>query len=150
MTASLHQVLNLPPCDQIGFVVKDLAAAIALYDPLFGPFTIMNPGPMTFNYRGREEESEIKLAFGKSGEVEIELIEWVSGCTPHKEFLDAGREGMQHLRFIVENLEEKVAEAEQLDYRSIWSKRFGEGQAVAYLERQDDPLIIEFFENHPG
>ena len=149
MTENIRQALKLPPCDQVGFVVKDMAAAIALYDPLFGPFTTMDPGLMTYNYRGREEKSEIKLAFGNSGDIEIELIQWVSGGTPHKEFLDAGREGMQHLRFIVESLEEKVAEAEQLGYQNIWTKRFGEGLAVAYMERPGDPLMIEFFENHP-
>lgn len=148
MTENIRQALNLPPCDQVGFVVKDMAAALALYEPLFGPFTMMDPGPMSFNYRGREEVSEIKLALGKSGEVEIELIQWVSGCTPHKEFLDAGREGMQHLRFLVESVDEKVAQAEQLGYENIWSKRFADGLAVAYMERSDDPLIIEFFENH--
>ena len=90
----------------------------------------------------------MKLAFGKSGDVEIELIQWVRGGCPHKEFIDAGREGMHHLRFRIDNLEEKVAEAEAFGYASIWSTRYGEGLAVAYLERENDPVLIEFFENH--
>lgn len=147
MSENLRKKLNLPPMDQVGFVVKDLEAAIEMYDPMFGPFTRMDPGEMPFDYRGSEEPNEIRLAFGKSGDIEIELIEWVSGKTPHKEFLDAGHEGMQHLRFIVDDLESKVAEAEAIGYQSIWQKRFGEGLAAAYLERQGDPLIIEFFEN---
>ncbi|MCP4842950.1 MAG: hypothetical protein GY887_14575, partial [Halieaceae bacterium] len=85
-----------------------------------------------------------------SGDVEIELIEWVSGGCPHKEFLDAGREGMHHLRFIVENLETTAAQAEAFGYQTIWSKRYGDGLAVAYLERDNDPLVLEFFENHRG
>ncbi|MEH6593659.1 MAG: VOC family protein [Halioglobus sp.] len=149
MDENICEALALPPCDQVGFVVKDMAAALALYEPLFGPFSTMDPGPMTYDYRGRQEECDMKLAFGKSGDLEIELIQWVSGHSPHREFIDAGREGMQHLRFIVQNLEEKVAEAEALGYESIWSKRYGEGLAVAYLERVGDPLVIEFFENHP-
>jgi len=148
MSSELQQALDLPPCDQVGFVVADIDAAIALYDPLFGPFTTMNPGPMTFDFRGREEQSEIKIAFGKSGDVEIELIEWVSGWTPHREFREAGREGMHHLRFPVDSVSAKVAEAEALGYQSIWAKQFGEGLAVAYLERPGDPLLIELFENH--
>ena len=54
---------------------------------------------------------------------------------------------MHHLRFMVDNVEEKVQEAEAVGYTSIWYKRFGEGLAAAYLEREGDPLIIEFFEN---
>ena len=150
MTETIRQLLDLSPCDQVGFVVRDLNAALSLYEPLFGTFTTMDPGPMTYNYRGRDEECEMRLAFGRSGELEVELIEWVSGGCPHKEFLDAGGEGMQHLRFVVDDLDAKVAEAEALGYEAIWTKRYGEGLAVAYLERVGDPLMIELFENHQG
>jgi catechol 2,3-dioxygenase-like lactoylglutathione lyase family enzyme len=150
MTEDIRQVLDLPPCDQVGFVVRDMEAALALYEPLFGPFSTMDPGPMTYNYRGQQEECDMRLAFGKSGELEIEIIQWVRGGCPHKEFLDAGREGMHHLRFRVDDLDASVAGAEALGYESIWGTRYGEGLAVAYLERGNDPTIIEFFENHHG
>lgn len=150
MNDDVQSKLNLSPCEQVGFVVRDLDAALALYEPMFGPFTLMEPGPMTYDYRGNQEECNMRIALGRSGELEIELIEWISGGCPHKEFLDAGREGMQHLRFGADNLEQKVAEAETIGYRSIWSKRYGEGLAVAYLEREGDPLILELFENHHG
>ena len=150
MTAELQQQLDLPDLNQVGFVVKDLEQALALYEPMFGPFTRMDPGPMNYDYRGEQEACEMRLAFGRSGELEVELIEWVSGGCPHKEFLDAGGEGMQHLRFVVDDLDAKVAEAEALGYEAIWTKRYGEGLAVAYLERAGDPLMIEFFENHHG
>ena len=149
MQETIQKQLDLPPIDQVGFVVRDLQQAITRYDPLFGPFTTMEPGPMPWTYRGQEEEiSELKLAFGKSGSLEIELIEWVSGNTPHKEFIDSGREGMHHLRFIVANLEQKVAAAEPFGWHSIWQHRFGPGLAAAYLEHADEALLIEFFENH--
>jgi catechol 2,3-dioxygenase-like lactoylglutathione lyase family enzyme len=150
MAEDIREQLNLPDLNQVGFVVRDLETALALYAPIFGPFSTMDPGPMTYDYRGREEECEMRLAFGSSGDVEIELIEWVAGGCPHKEFLDAGREGMHHLRFIVENLETTAAQAEAFGYHAIWSKRYGDGLAVAYLERDNDPLVLEFFENHRG
>jgi hypothetical protein len=142
--------LQLPDLNQVGFVVRNLEQALQLYEPLFGPFSIMEPGPMTYDYRGMQEECTIRLAFGNSGAVEIELIEWQSGGCPHKEFLDAGREGMHHLRFIVDDLDTDVAAAQSVGYEPIWRKRFGEGLAVAYLERAGDPLVMEFFENHHG
>ncbi len=148
MSEDIRQALELPPCEQVGLVVRDLGAALALYEPLFGPFTLMDPGPMTYTYRGRQEECDIRLAYGRSGELEIELIQWMAGGSPHREFLDAGREGMHHLRFRVGDLDSKVAEAGALGYENIWGTRFGEGLAVAYLERAGDPLIIELFENH--
>ena len=150
MAEDISRQLDLPDLNQVGFVVRDMDAALALYEPLFGPFSTMDPGPMTYDYRGEQEECNMRLAFGKSGDVEIELIEWVSGGCPHKEFLDAGREGMHHLRFIVKDLDAAVAEAQAVGYSNIWGKRYGEGLAVAYLEREGDPLVIEYFENHHG
>lgn len=150
MAQDIREQLDLPDLNQVGFVVRDMEVALALYEPMFGPFSTMDPGPMTYDYRGTEEECNMRLAFGKSGDVEIELIQWLDGGCPHKEFLDAGGEGMHHLRFIVEDLDSKVKEAESIGYRAIWGKRYGEGLAVAYLERADDPLVLEFFENHHG
>jgi len=150
MAEVIRRQLDLPNLDQVGFVVRNLQQALALYEPLFGPFTTLDPGPMTYDYRGAQEECNMRLAFGKSGDVEIELIEWVSGGCPHKEFLDAGREGMHHLRFIVEDRDTSVAAAQALGFTAIWSKRYRKGMAVAYLERPGDPLLLEFFENHDG
>ena len=133
--------------DQVGFVVRDLNAAITQYDALFGPFEIQEYGAFEYQYRGTREPCELRIAFGRSGDIEIELIEWVSGGSPHKEFIDSGREGMHHLRFPVDNLDRMNAAAAETGYEVIWETRFGEGLAVSYLERKGDPLLIEFFEN---
>lgn len=148
MNEELREKLDLPQMDQVGFVVKDLDAAVALYEPMFGPFSIMDVGPMTYNYRGAEEECDMRIAFGRSGDVEIELIQWLRGGCPHKESIEAGREGMHHLRFRIQDLDKKVAEAEALGYRAVWGKRYSEDMAVAYLERDGDPLWLELFENN--
>ena len=141
---------GLGKVNQVGFVVKDLAQAIALYTPLFGEFQTMDVTDMEWDYRGAPATSSLRLAFAQSGDVEIELIEWVSGESPHKEFLDAGREGMHHLRFVVDDLEAGIADVQAVGYRPIWTKRFGEGLAACYLERDGDPLLLELFENHHG
>lgn len=148
VTDQVSKDLQLGTPDQVGFVVRDMDASLALYEPMFGPFNLMDTGVMNYTYRGREEPCHLLLAFGKSGDIEIELIQWVSGGSPHKEFIDSGREGMQHLRYIVDDLDSKVSDLVAAGYESVWGARFGEGLAVAYMERADDPLIIELFENH--
>ena len=148
MNTSIVQQLNLPPMDQVGFVVVDMDEALSAYQPLFGEFKVHRYGEMTWDYRGTQEASELIIAIAHSGTIEIELIQWVSGLSPHKEFIDAGREGMHHLRFPVQNLEKHLEQAANTGYLPIWKKRFNEGLAAAYLERENDPLIIEFFENN--
>ena len=146
MNTPIVEQLQLSPCEQLGFVVRDMDAALALYTPLFGPFTMMEPGNESYNYRGKATDVDLQLAFGKSGELEIELIAVKSGYSPHQEFLDSGGEGMHHLRFRVARLEPEVEQAQAFGYENIWGKRFAEHTAVAYLVRPDDPLIIELLE----
>ncbi len=139
--------LDLGPMDQLGFVFRDMEAAIARYTPVFGPFELQDYPSYDYWYRGNLEPCQLGIAYARSGPLQIEFIQWQSGGSPHKEFIDAGREGMHHVRFRVPALEPKVAEAEVQGYRAIWHTRFGEGLAVAYLEREGDPLLIELFEN---
>ena len=96
--------LGLPPDDQICLVVRDLQAAVALYEPLFGPFTVLDNGPFESVYRGERVMVELLCAFGRTGALEIELIEWRSGPTPHRDFIQGGREGVQHIRYVIEDL----------------------------------------------
>lgn len=150
MNHPIATALQLRPVDQVGFVYRDLDKAIATFEPIFGPFDVQAFGEFDYEFRGEPERAEVVCAFAYSGELQIELIGWVSGRTPHKEFLDAGREGMHHIRFPVDNLDEKVEAAARYGYKPIWTTRFGDGLAVAYLEKEGEPLLLEFFENLHG
>ena len=98
----IQQTLGLPPCCQVGFVYPSLEEATRLYEPLFGRFEIIDYGEIEGALsRGRPSPYQLRMGIAYSGELELELIEWVSGETPHKEFLDAGRSGMHHRSFHV-------------------------------------------------
>ena len=132
MTENIRKQLDLPDLNQVGFVVRDMEAALALYEPLFGPFSAMDPGPMTYDYRGEEEECEMRLAFGKSGDVEIELIQWVAGGCPHKEFLDAGRSGVHHVGLMPENFAETCNRYQALGFEAAFECSIAGTQLVYY------------------
>lgn len=144
------KTIGLPPLEQVGYVFRDLAAAVKLYDPLFGPFTYMDAVVEGALYRGKPADVSMKVACGKSGEVEIELIQIVWGASPHQEFIDLGREGMHHLRFRADDCDRWVERMAPLGYEPIWYKAWPElgNCKCAYLERPGDPLIVEFFERN--
>ncbi|MBW2424354.1 MAG: VOC family protein [Deltaproteobacteria bacterium] len=143
----IQKALELPPCCQVGFVYPQLEQAIALYEPLFGRFEIVDYGEIEgAEFRGRPSPYALRMGIGYSGDLELELIEWVSGETPHKEFLDAGRSGMHHLSFHVPDLDDVVERARPLGYEPIWYHRMSDEIAYVYLERADDPLLIELTE----
>ncbi len=139
--------LDLPQPDQIGFVVRDLDEAIALYDPVFGPFHKTDFGVQQAQYRGGPRSSyDLKFAFGQIGDIEIELIQWVSGDTPHRDFIESGREGMHHLRFRIDNADRWIDSLKRLGYEPIWHDRMSPQIAYAYCERPGDSLILELLE----
>ena len=146
MSEQLQQQLGLPPADQLGFVVKNLEQSMEKYGPLFGPFSTMDGSVEAADFRGNSKDVKLKLAFGKSGDLEIELIEWLEGESPHSEFIQAGNEGMHHIRFRVEDCDDCVRKAESIGFKRFWYKRLGEDIRFAYMERDNDPLIIEFLQ----
>jgi catechol 2,3-dioxygenase-like lactoylglutathione lyase family enzyme len=142
--------LDLPAIDQIGFVVPDIEQAMADYAALFGPWQRMDAEVNQADFRGETRDCEIKMAFGKTGELEIELIEVVSGVSPHTEFLDSGRSGMHHIRYPVDDLEKAIEKAAAIGWYPIWSKNFEQGISFSYLEKPGDPLLIEFIHYSAG
>lgn len=149
MTTSALRQLGLPSIVQLGHVVRDLHAAMARYEPLYGPFTVMDGSIQAATYRGRLADAKLALAFGYSGALEIELIEWQGGESPHREFIERGCEGIHHVQFRVDDLEDWIEKAKPLGFEAIWYKRFRADTAFAYLERAGDPTLIEFLQAPP-
>jgi len=142
--------LGLPPLDQVGYVVKDLDRALETFAPLFGPFTFLDTALSGCLFRGRRADVTLRLAFGRSGPVEIELIEVVSGESPHSEFLTQHGEGVQHIRFIVPNLDAQRDALLARGFAVVWSHEMPELQARwAYLEGPAlrGGMLLELYEN---
>lgn len=150
MSASELRTLGLPPIAQLGHVVRDLQAAMALYEPLYGPFWTMDGSVQAATYRGRIADARLAIAFGRSGDLEIELIEWQGGESPHREFIERGREGLHHVQFRVEDTDGWIEKVKPLGFELIWYKRFSADTTFAYLERKGDPTLIEFLQMPPG
>jgi methylmalonyl-CoA/ethylmalonyl-CoA epimerase len=144
--SNFYKSLGLPPIDQIGFVVRDLDAWIARYDALFGPFSRIDGSVAGAQYRGRSEDVKLAIGFGRSGDLEIEFIEWREGQSPHREFIDKGREGMHHVRFRVEDCDGWIEKMRTVGFEPIWYKQWDADTVFTYMERPGDPTLIEFLQ----
>jgi len=144
--ASDLETLGLPPIDQVGFVVRSLDEAERRYGALFGPFTSLDGSVRDADYRGRRCDVELGILFGHSGDLEIEFIEWRGGESPHREFIEAGREGLHHLRHRVDDTDAWIEKLAGIGYAPIWYKKLTEEIVFAYLERENDPLIVELLQ----
>ena len=144
------QGLGLPPVDQVGFVVRSIDEAKQRYGAIFGPWTEMDGSVKDADYRGKRADAKLALLFGRSGDLEIEFIEWQGGESPHREFIEAGREGMHHLRYRVDDTDGWIEKLAGVGYRPIWYKQFSADTVFAYLEREGDPLLLELLQMPAG
>lgn len=112
--------------DHIGIAVKNLEAALKFYKEVLG-----------LEATGTEvvEEQKVKVAFLPTGDSEVELLESTSPDGPIARFIEKNGEGIQHIAFRVDNIEEKLAELKNKGVRLIDEKpRYGAGGAkIAFL-----------------
>ena len=86
--------------EHIGIAVKDLELAKQTFTQLLG----------TEAYKEETVESEgVSTAFFKVGEVKIELLQAINTDSPIAKFIDKKGEGIHHIAFEVDSVEEKTA-----------------------------------------
>ena len=122
-------VVQLGPISHVGIVVEDCEKAAAWWQRVFGvgPFstdTYVLDESTHFRFKGEPATARMKASIAYSGKVFVELVEVLEGESPHTEFLRAHGEGLQHLAFSVENIEEVVAKLAPEGLRPILEYRF--------------------------
>lgn len=103
---------------QIGIVVPDRDRTIQTLTNLFGigPFRLIewpDRPESKYYYRGSEQEIQLKQAFARIGDVEIELIEPVRGRNGYQDFLEQVGGGIHHVLFEVPDIDSVLRELEK-------------------------------------
>lgn len=119
---------------QVAFVVKDLDAAQRFFNEKMGAprFCVIDDFGLKATdttYRGRPIKHNFKLALAYGGDVQIELIEHISGETCYKEFLDRRGEGLHHLGFFLQDqgqYDNALSELKAAGYPLLMSGVFGD------------------------
>jgi hypothetical protein len=97
---------------QVGVVVRDLEAAMENYwrTAGIGPWNVYTAGapPLRCTYHGHPASYKVRLATATAGPVHMELIEYISGDTIHRDFVASGREGVEHVGIYVQDLDQAL------------------------------------------
>jgi methylmalonyl-CoA/ethylmalonyl-CoA epimerase len=153
MSTDTSGAFGLGPIDQISFAVVDLEAALPLYSALFGGFTIrrVELTPDRVSYRGQPASARLLLGFGRTGDVEVELVEVEEGEAPSLEHLRRHGQGLHHVRFPVDDVVAKEAELEAAGFRTVLHGTTPRGSVFAYLEAPDGLgyTLIELIQFQP-
>jgi len=120
------KIMELTHIEHLGIAVKSLDEAIPFYENVFG-----------LKCYAIEEvaEQKVKTAFFKVGQTKIELLESTDPEGPVGKFIENRGEGVHHIAFAVNGLQESLNELDEKGIRLIdkQPRKGAEGLNIAFL-----------------
>ena len=99
--------------EHIGIAVKSIEQANALYSSLLG----------VASYKTEEVKSEnVLTSFFKTGESKVELLEGTSAESSITKFIEKRGEGLHHIAFEVENIEDEMERLKKAGFTLLSDK----------------------------
>ena len=132
----------LQKIDHLGIAVKDLAQAIKFYQEVLG---------LELKETEVVEEQMVTVAMLKIGESKIELLEPTCEDSPIAKTIEKRGEGIAHVAFQVDNIEETLAQLKAGGARLIdETPRIGAGGVrVAFVHPKSTyGVLVELCEKH--
>lgn len=133
--------MDIKGIEHIGIAVKDLKTSIAFYESVLGLKC----------YSVEEvEDQKVRTAFFKIGGIKIELLESTDPEGPIGKFIEKKGEGVHHIAFAVENIEQALRETEEKGVQLIDKnpRRGAEGLHIGFLHPKSTfGVLTEFCED---
>jgi len=116
--------------EHIGIAVKSLESAIAFYESKLG---------LKCYAIEEVQDQKVRTAFFKVGQTKVELLESTDPEGPIGKFLEKKGEGVHHIAFATEGLQENLDELSQNGIRLIDKnpRKGAEGLHIAFLHPKD-------------
>jgi len=118
--------MELTHIEHIGIAVKNLNEAIKFYEAILGLKC----------YAVEEvKDQKVKTAFFKIGQTKIELLETTDPKGPIGKFIEKKGEGIHHLAFAAENLDQSLTELKEKQVKLIdeTPRKGAEGLNIAFI-----------------
>jgi hypothetical protein len=123
----LKHSLGLPKVGQLGFIVHDVRSSLPAYESIYNLKTWFEPiyAQKEFKIDGELLDLEFNIAFGYSGNLQVEIFEEKSqGAPVYKDHLDSKGEGLHHLGFYVNDLDSRLKVAQRLGFDILLEANF--------------------------
>ena len=133
---------------QVGVVVRDVEKTVERLTSLgIGPFQEMVlPSGRVGWFRGDPMHADFKIYGAMIGDIQIELIQPLSGNSPHMEFLEMKGEGFQHIACAVEDVQTAVDKLVEKDASVLMREIFPESPGVAYMDLGIGNIVVELIQ----
>jgi catechol 2,3-dioxygenase-like lactoylglutathione lyase family enzyme len=116
--------------NQVGIVVNDIEKMVEAYWNILGigPWSIIPwEPPLVYDrkYHGKLSPAKEKIAISQVGAVQLELVQQIEGDSIYSDFLEEHGEGLHHLNFLVDDVDQVAVTLEREGFPSLQSARFG-------------------------
>jgi hypothetical protein len=136
---------------QAGYVVPDIEKAMRQWSETLGigPWFYAERVPtQNFRYKGEPSPIHVSVALANSGPLQVELIQQRNDApSMYRDFLQAGRTGLQHMAYWTERYDEDLARLTAQGLVVGMSGEVGTRGRYAYFETEFHPgTVIELSE----
>ncbi|MEU1427547.1 VOC family protein [Nocardia sp. NPDC005746] len=144
------------PVTQIAWVVEDIEAGERFLTTTMGVKGWMRMpdvhfGPETCVYRGEAADFTAHISLGYSGDMQLELIQPVTGRSIYTEFLERGGAGLHHICLEPQDFDAALKDAEARGIPVVQQGDVGGQMRFAYLDGADSGVpFIELAEIGPN
>jgi methylmalonyl-CoA/ethylmalonyl-CoA epimerase len=112
---------------QIGYVVPEIHAAIRFFKEKLGVRNFLvkeDIAGQEQTYRGKPGDFRHSIAFGYAGNMQVELIQTLSGASTYSEFIEQNpRGGVHHLGIFVDDYAAAVADMNERGFDVVQTGR---------------------------
>jgi methylmalonyl-CoA/ethylmalonyl-CoA epimerase len=122
-------------------VVKDIEKAVKYYESIgIGPFKSYPPPRENEKLNVKSESAFYNLIMKEAqmGPIVLQLCQPGTGESIYKDFLERKGEGIQHLGFVVEDIDKEEAKLKQRGFKVLSSGRRADGSGFTYFDTEDD------------
>jgi len=121
----------------LSVVVRNLEKAVKFYESIgIGPFEDYPPLTEYIKLNVPDETGFFNLRFkiAQVGDIQIQLCQPGEGKSPYKDFLEKKGEGVYHLGFVVDQVDDSETELKKLGFKVLSSGRRADGSGFSYLD----------------
>ena len=135
-------MMEITHIEHIGIAVKSIEEQLPYYENILGL--------KCYNIETVEDQ-KVKTAFFKVGQTKIELLEATSEDSTIAKFIEKRGEGVHHIAYATNNLDEALKEAESKGVRLIdkEGRPGAEGLTIAFLHPKSTGRVLTELCEHP-
>ncbi len=121
----------------LSVVVRNMEKAVEFYESIgIGPFEEYPPLKEYIKLNVPDETGFFNLKFkvAQVGDIQIQLCQPGEGKSPYKDFLEKRGEGVYHLGFVVDQVDDSEAELKKLGLKVLSSGRREDRSGFSYMD----------------